>query len=154
MTDQVPRLPVALSEHVREVFRRVETAAADDFDQVAELRLVALVHEEPPESLPDLLGSTGLLDYLPVVRAVTGRFGRVREVRTEDDLRDFVETSGPHLAAILLFELAHEGRPTPEMERAARLGGLQPAFERWAARVARREHGRGPERHDARPADR
>jgi hypothetical protein len=85
------------------------------------------VHEEPHESLAKLLGSADLLDFLPTVAAVTAGFGRVWKVRTEDR---------PHLAAILLFELAHEGQATPQMERAAELGGLQLDFECWAARLA------------------
>lgn len=53
---QLPHFPVALFGHVGDVYRRVETAADHDFDQIEELRLAALVHEEPQESLPTLLG--------------------------------------------------------------------------------------------------
>jgi hypothetical protein len=40
---------------------------------------------------------------------VTREFGRVWRVRTDDDLRGYVEKNRPYLAAILLFDLAHEG---------------------------------------------
>ena len=56
----------------------------------------------------------------------------------EGDLRDYVEENRPHLASILLFELAHEGQSIPEMERAAEVGGLQAALKCWAERLNRR----------------
>jgi hypothetical protein len=72
-------------------------------------------------------------ELLPEVVAVTREFGRVWRVRTDDDLRGYVEKNRPYLAAILLFELAHEGQSTPQMERAAQAGRLETAFARWAA---------------------
>jgi hypothetical protein len=133
---QLPRFPVALFGHVRDVYQRVETAADHPFNHIEELRLAALVHEQPQELLPKLLDSAGVLDLLPAVVAVIGGFGRIWKVTAEDDLHNYVEANRPYLAAILLFELAHEGQSTPAMERAAKLGGLQPAFERWAGRLA------------------
>ena len=133
---QLPHFPVTLFEHVGEVYRRVETAAGPDFAGIEELRLAALVHEEPQESLPKVLRSAGVFDFAPTVIAVTGGFGRIWKVRTEGDLRDYVEVNRPQLASILLFELAHEGQVIPEMERAAEVGGVQAAFKCWAERLA------------------
>jgi len=135
-SDQIPHFPVTLLEHVGDVYQRVETAAGRDFDQIEALRLAALVHEEPPESLPRLLRSAGVSDLVPTAVAVTGAFGHIWKVRTEDDLRSYVESHGPRLPLVLLFELAHEGRSTPEMERAAAVGRLQSAFDCWAERLA------------------
>jgi hypothetical protein len=132
----LPQFPVALFDHVGDVYRRVETAAGGDFEHVEALRLTTLVHEEPLESLPQLLASAGVSELLPEVVAVTREFGRVWRVRTDDDLRGYVEKSRPYLAAILLFEFAHEGQSTPQMERAAQAGRLETAFARWAARLA------------------
>jgi len=100
--------------------------------------LAALVNEEPQESLPKLLGAAGVFDFAPTVVAVTGGFGRTWKVRTKGDLRDYVEANRPHLASILLFELAHEGQAIPKMERAAEVGGLQAPLKCWAERLNRR----------------
>ena len=133
---QLPHFPVTLFEHIGDVYRRVETAADHDVAVIEELRLAALVHEEPQESLTKLLDSAGVFDLAPTVVAVTGGFGRIWKVRTEGELRDYVEVNRPHLASILLFELAHEGQSIPEMERAAEVGGLQAALQCWAERLA------------------
>ena len=133
---QLPNFPVTLFEHIGDVYRRVEAAADHNFAEPEALRLAALVHEEPQASLAKLLDSAGVSDFAPTVIAVTGGFGRVWKVRTDGDLRDYVEVNRPHLASILLFELAHEGQSTPEMERAAEVGGLQAALECWAERLA------------------
>lgn len=133
---QLPHFPVTLFEHVGDVYRRVETAADHNLAGLEALRLAALVHEEPQESLTKLLDSAGVSDFAPTVVAVTGGFGRIWKVRTEGDLRDYVEVNRPHLASILLFELAHEGQSTPEMERAAEVGGLQAALKCWGERLA------------------
>src|SRR5262245_1515775 len=134
---QLPHFPVALFEHVGDVYQRVEAAAEDDLVQIEELRLAALVHEEPPESLPKLLDLAGLSDFVPTVVAVVGAFGRIWKVKTDADLRRYVEANRPCLPPILLFELAHEGHAIPAMERAAEVGGLRAAFECWAERLAR-----------------
>jgi hypothetical protein len=126
---------VTLFEHVGEVYRRVETAADDEFAGIAQLRLAALVHEESSESLPKLLESAAVSDFAPMVVAVNGGFGRIWKVQTEGDLRAYVDANRPHLASILLFEVAHEGQPTALMGRAAEVGGLQTALTRWAARL-------------------
>lgn len=133
---QFLHFPVTLFKHVGEVYERVETAADRDFDEIPALRLAALVHEEPLRSLPQLLGSAGVSAFAPTVVAVTGAFGRIWKVKTDDDLRRYVEAHRPRLVPILLFELAHEGQATAHMERAAEAGGLPSAFTRWAERLA------------------
>jgi hypothetical protein len=126
---------VALFDHIGDVYRRVEIAAGGDADEIDALRLTALVHEQPPASVPQLLGSAGLSDFVPSVLAVTGAFGCVWKMTTDDDLRCYVDAHRTCLGSILLFELAHEGRATPTMHRAAELGRLQSAFARWAQRL-------------------
>ena len=51
-------------------------AADHEFAGIEALRLAALVHEEPQESLPKLLGAAGVCDFAPTVVAVTGGFGQ------------------------------------------------------------------------------
>jgi hypothetical protein len=125
---------VNLFAHVGDVYRRVESIADDD-ENLPALRLAALVHEEPLDSLPGLLESAGLSDLSPVVLAVTSVFGRVWKVRTDAELGALVADHRDHLAAILLFEVAHEGRATTPMGRAAALAGLTPALHRWSERL-------------------
>jgi hypothetical protein len=78
----LPQFPVALFDHVGDVHRRVETATGGDFEHVEALRLTTLVHEEPLESLPQLLGSAGVSELLPEVEAVT------REIRSRLEGQD------------------------------------------------------------------
>jgi hypothetical protein len=130
-------LPVTLLDHVGDVYRRVETAADPDDERIEALRLAALVHEEPLDRVRQLVGSPGLSELLPEVVAVIREFGRVWKVSTDGDLRGYVDENRRFLRAILLFELAHEGRATSQMERAARAGRLATAFARWAARLVR-----------------
>jgi len=129
-------LPLTLPDHIGDVYRRLEMAAGPDSDRIDALRLTALVHEEPLERVRQLVGSPGLLELLPDVVAVVREFGRVWKVGSDHDLRTYVEENKGLLRAILLFELAHEGHATPQMERAARAGRIGTAFERWAARLA------------------
>jgi hypothetical protein len=68
---------VALFAHVRDVYPRVEAAADRDLDQIEALRLAALVHEEPTESLPELLRSAGVSDLVPTAVTVIGAFGHI-----------------------------------------------------------------------------
>jgi hypothetical protein len=141
---ELDHFPVRLFDHIGDVYRRVETAADDDRVAIAQLRLTALVHEERPESIPTLLESgDDVSDFVPTVVAVIDAFGRVWKVRTEDDLRAYVERNRTHLPSILLFELSHEGRPTAWMERAAAVGGLRDTFASWAARLSRLENHSG-----------
>jgi len=67
--------------------------------------------------------------------------GVLWKATSEDDLRDYVHWNRRHLAGLLLFEFAHEGRPTPQMVRAAELSGLGPPFERWATRFEGEDSG-------------
>jgi hypothetical protein len=134
---RLPAFDVALFDHVGDVYRRVEIAVGPDVERAAELRLTALVHEESPDALPRLLRAAGVADLSPTVLAVTRGFGRIWKIEREDDLRSFVEAARPFLGEILLFELAHEGRPIPQMERAAEIGRIRVAFARWAERLAR-----------------
>jgi hypothetical protein len=133
---RLPHFPVRLFEHVGDVYRRVETSADDELDELPALRLAALVHEEPLESLPKLLESADLSNLTPTVVAVIGGFGLIWKAEAKTDLRAYVTAHRRHLAAILLFETAHEGRSTALMERAAELAGLKTALLRWSARLA------------------
>jgi hypothetical protein len=133
---RLPHFPVRLFDHVGDVYRRVETTADDELDELPALRLAALVHEEPLESLPRLLESANLSDLAPTVVAVIGGFGLVWKARGEADLRAYVTAHKQHFASTLLFEVAHEGRSTALMERAAELAGLKTALLRWSARLA------------------
>jgi len=127
---------VRLFEHIGGVYGRVELAGGDDVAGIAALRLAALLHEEPPESLPPLLHSANLVDCAPTVVAVISAFGRLWKATTDADVEGFVATYRSHLASILLFELAHEGRAIPQMTRAAERGGLHAAFACWTGRLA------------------
>lgn len=120
------------------VYRRVEVAAGEDVAEIASLRLAALLHEESPNRVPTLLETAGLSDFAPVVGAVIARFGCLWKIGAAHELADYVAAHRAYLAPLLLFELAHEGRATPEMERAAHLARLALDFQRWTARLATR----------------
>ena len=105
---------------------------------MAGLRLAVLVHEGRADDIRHMLRAARLLDLAPLVAAVVGSFGALWKATSDDDLRRYVHLNRTHLAGLLLFELAHEGRPTAEMARAAALGGLTARFERWATRLAGR----------------
>jgi hypothetical protein len=93
------------------------------------------VHEEPPGRLPALLDRLGLSDYSRIVGAVTGGFGRLWKLQSDRDVADYVRAHRAYLEPLLLFELAHEGAPTPLMRRIAELGGFESSLQRWAARL-------------------
>jgi hypothetical protein len=156
-------LPVELFDHIGIVYDRLEKAADAPSPAVAPLRLTVLLHEQSPGSLPSLLATAGLSDFAPIVLAVVGGFGKLWKTRTDDEIGAYVVAHQDDLASLLLFELAHEGRATDRMERAAELGGLDRSFRRWAARLRAGQsrgglegvfNGRGPRIDDARPADR
>jgi hypothetical protein len=128
-------LPVELFEHIGIVYHRLERVADTPLPDIAASRLTVLVHETPPESLPRVLEAAGFSDLSPIVREVIGGFGEVWRVTADCQIAEYVVTHGAHLAPLLLFELAHEGRAIPAMERAAELGGLDLAFARWAGRL-------------------
>jgi hypothetical protein len=126
---------MTLDQHIHEVLLRLEAAADDDDPILPELRLAVLVHEQPPEAIPELLVTAGFSDITPTIHAVIDGFGRLWKTGSEAELADYVEAHGQHLPALLLFELAHEGRATMAMRRWAELAGLAGPFERWATRL-------------------
>jgi hypothetical protein len=129
-------LPVKLCEHVGTVYHRLERLADPDFERVAALRLAVLLHEESPDSLPSRLGAGGFGDLAPTVIGVIRGFGALWKVKADQEIAEYVVAQRGHLASLLLFELAHEGRAIPHMVRAAELGGLDPDLKRWAERLS------------------
>jgi hypothetical protein len=123
-----------VSEHVRRVYERRERAV--DEELAPPLRLTVLLHEATPAHAPALLERIGLPDFTPIVTSIVDAFGRLWKLKRDDDLVDFVRAHEPHLAPLLLFELAHEGAPTVAMRRLARLAGLERRFDGWATRLA------------------
>jgi hypothetical protein len=128
-------LPLKLFEHIGTVYHRLEHVADVGFAAMAELRLAVLVHEESPDSLPGILTAAGFRDFAPTVVGVIGGFGELWKATADHDVAEYVVTQRAHLASLLLFELAHEGRAIPAMRRAAELGGLHHDFERWLERL-------------------
>jgi hypothetical protein len=129
-------LPVTLFEHIETIYDRLERAADAHFPAIVPLRLAVLLHEESPDSLPSLLSAAGLSELAPTVLGVIGGFGEVWKTSGEEEIAAYVRAHRADLASLLLFELAHEGRPTRAMERAAELGGLAQSFTRWTARLS------------------
>jgi hypothetical protein len=127
--------PVKLFEHIGIVYDRLEKVANASFPTIAPLRLAVLLHEQSPASLPSLLAGAGFSDFAPIVLAVIGGFGELWKTNTDDEIAEYALAHRDHLASLLLFELAHEGRATRQMERAAELGGLDLSFKRWAAQL-------------------
>jgi hypothetical protein len=130
-----PLLATDVSTHVGEVYRRLEAGLDEGSTLAVPLRVTVLVHEEPPERLPALLGHAGLAEFSPIVLAVVGAFGRLWKLRNERDAMDYVKLHRPWLEPLLMFELAHEGVLTGAMRWVARLGGVGQAAERWAGRL-------------------
>jgi hypothetical protein len=130
-------LPVKLFEHIGIVYRRLEGVADAHCPGIAELRLTVLLHEMSPNSLPSLLAEAGFSDFVPTVVGVIGGFGELWKVGTDHEIAEYVVAHRAHLGALLLFELAHEGRAISAMERAAELGGLDLCFKRWTGRLPR-----------------
>ena len=128
-------LPVSLFEHIGIVYHRLEELADAHFPGIAASRLAVLLHEMSPGSLPSLLAAAGLSDLAPPVLGALAGFGELWKVLTDDQIAECVVAHRAHLASLLLFELAHEGRAIPAMERAAELGGRDLDFKRWAARL-------------------
>ena len=128
-------LPVTLFAHIGMVYRRLERMADPASPDLVALRLAVLVHEESPDSLSPLLAAAGLSDLAPAVLTVVRGFGALWKTTTDDDVARYVEAHGRHLAALLLFELAHEGQSTSRMQRAAELGRLGERFNVWVQRL-------------------
>jgi hypothetical protein len=129
-------LPVRLFAHIGDVYRRLEVAAGECGADLAALRLAVLLHEEPADRVPSLVEGAGVADLAPVVTAVVEGFGQLWKAEGDAPLADYVAAHRSALVALLLFELAHEGRPTASMERAAALGGLAAPFRGWVTRLA------------------
>jgi hypothetical protein len=127
--------PARLFEHIGVTYHRLERVADPDFTDLAKLRLAVLLHEESPRSLPGILAAAGFIDFAATVIGVIEGFGQLWKVVGDREIAEYVVVQRGHLAALLLFELAHEGRAIPQMERAAELGGLDLSFRRWAARL-------------------
>ena len=128
-----PLLDAPLREHIDTVATRVRCAAAGTPSRA--LRLAALVHEEAVGQLPTVLREAGLGAHTAPVLAIVGGFGEVWKARDAAGLADYVGRHREHLASLLLFELAHEGRPTAAMRAAARQGGVAEEFETWVRRL-------------------
>jgi hypothetical protein len=127
-------LPVRFFDHIGEVYARVERVIGADA-RAWPLKLTALVHEERPDRLPALLRHAGLEDQAQFVVGIVNGFGAVWKADGEAALRHYVRVHRLHLEPLLLFELAHEGAPTDQMWRAARLAGLERILHRWTARL-------------------
>ena len=132
-------LPTPIFSHIGDVYDRLELAAGPDFPNIALLRLIVLVHEEPAARARALLEGAGFTEAAPAVATVLSGFGEVWRAKSDERLREYSRTHHACLAALLLFELAHEGRATAPMKRAAHFGGLEVAFHRWARRLRTRE---------------
>jgi hypothetical protein len=128
-------LPVTLCEHIGTVYHRLEAVADAHLADIAKLRLAVLLHEESPTSLPSLLAAAGFADFAPTVIGVIRSFGELWKTTGDREIAGDVLTHREHLAPLLLFELAHEERAIPEMQRAAEIGGLDPGFKRWVDRL-------------------
>jgi hypothetical protein len=131
-------LATRIFSHIGDVYDRLEVAAGADFPEIAALRLLALVHEEPPARARMLVEDAGFGDAASTVTAVLHGFGEVWRAASDDELREYARAHAGCLAPLLLFELAHEGRPTAPMKRAAHFGGLELPFQRWARRLGTR----------------
>jgi hypothetical protein len=126
---------VPLFEHIGIVYHRLERVADTSLPTIAPLRLAVLLHEQSPASLPSFLAAAGFSDFASIVLAVIRGFGQLWKTNTDDEIAEYALAHRDHLDSLLLFELAHEGRATRQMERAAELGGLDLNFKRWAARL-------------------
>ena len=128
-------LPVRLFEHIGATYQRLERLADPDFPDLAKLRLAVLLHEESPCSLPGILAEAGFGDFAGTVIGVIEGFGQLWKVLADREIAECIVAQREHLAALLLFELAHEGSAIPQMERVAELGGLDLPFRRWVERL-------------------
>jgi hypothetical protein len=125
-------LPVKLFDHIGIVYDRLERIVGAHFQAIVPLRLAVLLHEEAPNALPRLVAAAGFSEFAPLI----GGFGELWKTTGEDEIAAYANAHRAHLDSLLLFELAHEGRATVAMERAAARGGLANSFERWASRLA------------------
>ncbi|OLC31776.1 MAG: hypothetical protein AUH81_17305 [Candidatus Rokubacteria bacterium 13_1_40CM_4_69_5] len=128
-------LPTRIFSHIGDVYGRLELAAGPDFPDIAVLRLMVLVHEERPARTRVLLEEAGFAEAAPAVAAILNGFGEVWRAASDEQLREYTLVHASCLAPLLLFELAHEGKATAPMKRAAHFGGIELTFQRWARRL-------------------
>lgn len=121
-------------DHIAEVYARLERIATGSLEAWP-LKLVVLVHEEPPARAAELVGGAGFSEARDLVLRVLDGFGGVWKVRNDSEMEAYVRAHGPGLASLLLFELAHEGAATASMQSAARAAGLAATFQRWLGRL-------------------
>ena len=118
--------------HLDAVSRRLAAAAPDDLRDL--VLLVAAVHEErEPEPLREAAREAGAGRDTDAVVAIALGFGDVWQVTDEASLDDYVGRHAGHLRALLLFELAHEGRATEAMTVAADRAGIADELAGWEA---------------------
>jgi len=133
-------VPTPFFDHIADVYARLERIVAGSPESWA-LKLVALVHEEPPARAADLVARAGFADVSDLVLHVLDGFGAVWKVRRHAQLELYVRAHRTHLASLLLFELAHEGTPTASMRSAAQAAGLMVEFQRWTTQLTPAEEG-------------
>lgn len=122
--------------HVAAVLQRVEVAAGDEHARLWSVKLTALVHEIPPTELVATLQSAGMADVASRILAIVNGFGQVWKIQTQEEMQSYVNAHRADLAALLLFEVAHEGAATEAMRAVAALGGLRERIEKWSAHLA------------------
>jgi hypothetical protein len=127
----VPHVP-----HLDDVYARLVCAMGAREPHAAALRLAAVVHEQAPVQIVRALTRAGRGRVAPVVSAVLAGFGEVWKASDDAAMAAYVRRHRGHLRPLLLFEVAHEGRATPAMRAAARLGGLAGPMARWTTRLA------------------
>jgi hypothetical protein len=129
-------LAVPHGPHLDDVYARLACTMGAREPHAAALRLAAVVHEQAPAQIVRALIRSGRPRVVPVVLAVVAGFGEVWKAPDANALAAYVRRHRGHLRPLLLFEVAHEGRATPAMWTAARLGGLAGPMARWTARLA------------------
>jgi hypothetical protein len=129
-------LSVPYVPHLDEVYARLACAMGAREPHAAALCLTAVVHEQAPAQIVRALIQAGRGRVVPVVSAVVAGFGEIWKAPDADALAAYVRRHRGHLRPLLLFEVAHEGRATPAMRAAARLGGLAGPMARWTTRLA------------------
>jgi len=128
-------------DHITDVYARLERTAADSAEAWP-LKLAVLVHEEPPARAAELVARAGFSDVSDVVLDVLRGFGAVWKPGNALEVEAYVRAHTGQLTSLLLFELAHEGTPTPSMRLAADAAGLTAEFEGWVSRLAAGEEAR------------
>ena len=128
-------LGIAYIPHLDDVYARVVRASGRGEPDAVALRLVAVVHEQPPAVVSSLLRRHVGAAVAARVAAIVRGFGEIWKIDDERALARYVRRHRAHLRALLLFELAHEGTSTEAMRRAAVLGGLTRPLAAWTRRL-------------------